>query len=128
MSDREPDETVIPVIEEQVRVDKRETVTGRVRVRTELMTRTEHVETELVHQEVQLVRVPVNRPVDAVPEVRTEGDVTIFPVVEEVVTVTKQLVLKEEVRISRARRTERRAEDVTLYRAEVVSERLPGGD
>jgi len=124
MSDREPDETVIPVIEEQVRVDKREKVTGRVQVRTELLTRTEHVETELLHQEVKMVRVPVNRPVEAVPEVRTEGDVTIFPVVEEV--VIKQLFLKEEVHVFRERRTERHAEDVTLYRADVVSERLPG--
>lgn len=35
------------------------------------------------------------------PEIRTEGDVTIVPVLEEVLVVEKRLVLKEELHIRR---------------------------
>ncbi|HZU25874.1 MAG TPA: DUF2382 domain-containing protein [Bryobacteraceae bacterium] len=55
--------------------------------------------TEKVHVE----NVPVNRLVDGPVQVRQEGDVTIIPVVEEVITVQKRLLLKEEIRITRSR-------------------------
>ena len=126
MTDRRDEtELVIPVVEERARIEKHERVTGRVRVSTEARTHTEHVETDLLHQEVQIIRVPINRPIDTVPEVRTEGEVMIYPVVEEVVVVTKQMMLKEELRISRTTRTERHAEDISLTRTEAVVERLP---
>lgn len=51
--------------------------------------------------EVEIRRVKVDREVDHVPKVRVEGDVTIVPVVEEVLVVEKRLVLKEEVHISK---------------------------
>jgi len=124
MSDRREDiETVIPVVQESARVEKHERTTGRVRVSTEVHTRTEHLEIDLVRQEVQILRVPVNRPIDAVPDIRTEGEVIIYPVVEEVVTVTRQLMLKEELRVSHVSRTERHTEDVELRRMEAVVER-----
>jgi stress response protein YsnF len=80
-----------------------------------------------VRQEVQILRVPVNRPIDAVPDVRTEGEVMIYPIVEEVVTVTRQLMLKEELRVSRVSRTEHRTEEVELRRMEAVVERTGPG-
>jgi stress response protein YsnF len=36
-----------------------------------------------------------------IPAVRQEGDVTIYPVLEEVLVVEKRLVLKEEVHVRR---------------------------
>jgi stress response protein YsnF len=124
MTDRRDDpELVIPVVEEQVRVAVRQRTTGRVRVSTKLHTRTEHVEQDLLHREVQVERVPVNRVVDSVPDLRREGDVTIIPVVEEV--IVKQLILREEIRITEVRRTERFTDDVLLRRTEAVVERLP---
>ena len=53
-------------------------------------------------------RVPVDRPVEAMPVVREEDGVLIVPVVEERLVVTKQLVLKEELQI----RTQTRVEAV----------------
>jgi stress response protein YsnF len=43
----------------------------------------------------------MGRIVETAPEIRTEGDVTILPVVEEVLVVEKRLVLKEELHIRR---------------------------
>jgi hypothetical protein len=55
--------------------------------------------TENVHVE----NVAVNRIVDGPVQVRQEGDVTIIPVIEEVITIQKRLLLKEEIRITRSR-------------------------
>jgi stress response protein YsnF len=43
----------------------------------------------------------MGRMVETAPEIRTESDVTILPVVEEVLVVEKRLVLKEELHIRR---------------------------
>jgi hypothetical protein len=63
------------------------------------------IDEPLYYEDVEVERVPVNRIVDGPVQTRQEGDVMIVPVVEEVVTVQKRLLLKEEVRIRR-RRTE----------------------
>ena len=52
--------------------------------------------------------------VDTAPEIRTEGDLTIVPVLEEVLVVTKQLVLKGELHIRRRVETETVEVPVTL--------------
>jgi hypothetical protein len=61
------------------------------------------VDESLFSEEVSVERVPVNRIVDTPAEIRQEGDTTVFPVMEEVITVQKRLLLKEEVRITRKR-------------------------
>jgi hypothetical protein len=63
------------------------------------------IDQPLFMENVQVERVPINRILDAPAQTRQEGDVTIIPVMEEIVTVQKQILLKEEVRITR-RRTE----------------------
>ena len=60
------------------------------------------------------------------PEARQEGDTTIIPIVEEVLVVERQLVLKEEVRIRRVRTTEHHKETVKLRYQEAVVTRQPG--
>jgi uncharacterized protein (TIGR02271 family) len=68
-------------------------------------------------------RVALNQVVDSAPPVRTEGATTIYPVIEEQMVLTKQLVLKEEVRVTR-RDTERRDHQVvTLRREHLIVER-----
>jgi stress response protein YsnF len=59
------------------------------------------------------------------PSVRQEGDVTIVPVVEEILKVERCLVLKEEVHIRRIKTTERHQEQVTLRRQEGTVSRTP---
>ncbi len=63
------------------------------------------VDEPLFTEDVHVEHVTVNRILDEPATVRTEGDVTIVPVMEEVVTIQKRLLLREEVRITR-RRTE----------------------
>src|SRR5690242_16120571 len=96
----------LPLAEEVVRVDKREVVKGRVRIRTSTDEHEELVAQDLAGEHVEVERVPVDREVDAAPEVRQEGDVTIVPIVEEVLVVERRLVLKEEVHIRRVRSVE----------------------
>ena len=62
-----------------------------------------NIDEPLFSDDVSVERVPVNRIVDSPPETRQEGEITIIPVIEEVITVEKRLLLREEVRIRRSR-------------------------
>jgi len=62
-----------------------------------------NIDEALFSDDVSVERVPVNRIVEVLPETRQEGDITIIPVVEEVITIEKRLLLREEVRIRRSR-------------------------
>lgn len=114
----------LALVEETASVAVRSVVTGRVRVRSE----TETVETSaravLEGEEVEVTRVPIDRPIDAAPPVRTEGDLTIFPVVEEVLVVEKRLYLREEIHIRRRPTSEVVDIPVSLRRQRAVLERI----
>ena len=92
------DET-IPVVEETAFIDKREIETDRVKVHTVVETSEQMVREALSSRNVKVTRVPVDRVVTTVPEIRTENGVTIVPVLEEVLVIEKRLILKEEVHI-----------------------------
>lgn len=77
----------------------------------------------MTHERIEIERVAIGRPVDAVPPVRQEGNTTVFSVVEEVVVVERRLVLKEEIRLRRMQTTERHRESVTLREQDAVIER-----
>jgi uncharacterized protein (TIGR02271 family) len=102
-----PDErnqpTVFPVIEEELVVGKKTVKTGAVRVHKRVQERTEHVEMSLLRETVEVRCVVVNQVITTAPQIRTEGDITIIPVVEEEIVVTKRLVLKEELHLTRRR-------------------------
>ncbi|WP_244445315.1 DUF2382 domain-containing protein [Microvirga sp. BSC39] len=99
-------------------------MTGRVRVQTVTDTIEEIAQANVQRETAEVTRVPVDRVVEAAPEVRTEGDVTIVPVVEEVLVVDKRLVLKEELLIRRRVETETREVPVTLRKQRAIVERL----
>lgn len=115
---------VLPLAEETLSVAKAVRTTGRVRVRTVVDTAEQVVSADLATEGVEVTHVPVDREVDAVPAVRTEGDVTIVPVVEEIVVVEKRLVLREELHIRRVRSTEHVEVPVELRRERAVVERV----
>jgi stress response protein YsnF len=104
-------------------IHKREVVTGKVRVQTVTDTIEELAQASLQSAAVEVTRVPVDKVVDTAPEIRTEGDVTIVPVLEEVLVVTKQLVLKEELHIRRQVEIEAVEVPVTLRKQRAVVER-----
>jgi uncharacterized protein (TIGR02271 family) len=117
--------TVIPVFEESLSVAKRVVDTARVRVSRVTHNYQQQVDELLQHEKVEVERIPIDRPIEAMPSVRQEGDITIIPVVEEVVKIERSLVLKEEVHIRRLKTTERFQETVTLRRQEAVISRHP---
>jgi stress response protein YsnF len=91
-----------------------------VRAKRTTRSRDHVVEEDLVRESVIVDRVAINRVVDAVPPIREEGDVTIVPVIEEIVVVERRLVLKEEIHLRRIRVTERHTETVVLREQEVA--------
>jgi hypothetical protein len=68
----------------------------------------------LYTEEAGVERVPVNRLIDTEPQTRQEGDVTVIPIVEEVLVVEKRLLLKEEIRIRRTRNQVRQPKRVVV--------------
>jgi uncharacterized protein (TIGR02271 family) len=125
---RTPDETgetVIPLLAEEVAVSKQVVETGRVQVARVTHEREQLIDELLARETVEIIRVPVGQPVDAMPAIRDEGDTIVIPLVEEVLVVERRLFLKEEVRIRRVRSTERHQESVTLRHQEAVVTRVP---
>ncbi|MFZ0591130.1 MAG: DUF2382 domain-containing protein [Bryobacteraceae bacterium] len=72
------------------------------------------IDASLAKEEVDVQRIIVNRVLSAPAEVRVENGVTIIPVMEEVLKVEKQLILREEVRISKKRTLQRGPQIVSL--------------
>jgi uncharacterized protein (TIGR02271 family) len=123
-----PDTEVIPIAEEELRLDKRMVTTGKVRVQTSVDVETELVKATLDGETVEVIRVPVDRIVDRAPEIRTENDVTIIPILEEVLVVEKRLVLKEELHVHKRRTTENVELPVELRKQRAAIERVPADD
>jgi uncharacterized protein (TIGR02271 family) len=117
-------EDVIPLVEETATIGKRELVTGRVRVQTVTDTLEELARADVERETVEVTRVPVDRMIESAPEIRTEGDVTIVPIIEEVLVVEKRLVLKEELHIRRRVAAETVEVPVTLRKQRAIVERL----
>ena len=132
ITDPDPSTLTMPLLAEALVVARRRTH-RTVRVTTVTHEHEQLVDEALTHERVEIERVPIGRTVEAVPPIREEGDMTIFPVVEEVVVVERRLVLEEEVRIRRLRSTERHQEVVTLRTQDAVITRTeaapqPAGD
>ena len=115
--DSEPATHVHPLHAERLHVDRQRRETGTVRVSIATRTRTEPVDLALESHTVSVERVPVGRWIDVSPAVRTEGDTTVVPVVEEV--LVRRLMLREEVRITRHVSTRQHTEQVPLRTQEV---------
>ena len=121
----EIDSVAIPIVNEELQVERREMETGRVRIRTVTDERTEIASDRLLHSDVEVDRVPVNRPVDELPTIREEGDTMIVPVVEE--RLVKRLFLVEEVHIRRRVTAEQFEHPVKLRSQRVVVDRQESG-
>lgn len=123
---REPDRPTLQLAAEELSVAKETVETGRVRVATQTHEREALIDENLARERVEIETVPKGSRIDAVPEVRQEGDTTIIPVVEEVLAIERRLILKEEIHIRRVRTTDRHKETVKLRYQEAVVTRYPG--
>ncbi len=118
-------EQTLPIYVEELNVSRRQVATALVRAARTTRNREQLVEEDLTHERVEVERIPIGRVVTAVPPVREEGDTTILSVVEEVVVVERQLVLKEEVHFRRVKTTERYAETIVVREQDVAVTRTP---
>ena len=123
----EPDD-IYHVIQEQLGVSVERRLAGRVRVSVRTQTDESLVPVDLTQVDVAVERVPVNRAVDTAPEVVTRGDVTIIPVVEERLVLTRQLYLREEIHIRRVERRETAEVPVETRKQVATIERLPANE
>lgn len=120
-------EQTIALAAEYLDVNVRTVTTGTVTVATRVVETDEVVAPSLQREEVEIDRISINRVVDQAQPTRQEGDVTIVPVYEEVLVVTTQLVLKEELHIRRRTSTvpaepqtfKLRREEITITRRPV---------
>ena len=116
----------IQLIEETAHIEKRAVMSGKVTVRTPVDTQVHLVDANLAVQTVSVERVPIDREVGAAPQIRTEGNVTIIPVVEERLVVEKRLVLVEEIRLTTIRTVEKVEVPVELRKQRAVIDRTDG--
>jgi uncharacterized protein (TIGR02271 family) len=121
-------EEIIPLVEEVATVDKRQVVTGRMRVQTVTDTVEELAHADVQRETVEVTRVPIDKVVESAPGIRTDGDVTIIPVLEEVLVVEKRLVLKEELHIRRRVEQETIEVPITLRKQRAIIERTDPDD
>ena len=98
---------------EELAVAKRQ-VTRTVRVTRQTRSRDTLVKEAVTSTGVVIEHIPMGQFVDAVPPIREEGDVTILPVVEEVLVTERRLRLVEEVCIRRVQTTTAHVETVKL--------------
>ncbi|PWC84414.1 hypothetical protein TSH100_17825 [Azospirillum sp. TSH100] len=117
-------DAVIPLHDESVTVGKQQVERSRVRVTTRVSEREEMVRQTLEQEEATVTRIPIDREIDAHPGIRQEGDVTVIPLVEEVLVVERRLVLREELHIRKSRRTVEVEQPVTLRSEDAVVERV----
>jgi uncharacterized protein (TIGR02271 family) len=120
-----PNEKVIPVIEEQVHIEKRIVETGKVRVSKNVKEDEVLIDIPLIHDEVDVQRVPIDQFVEEVPPpVRYEGNKMIISVLREEVVLVKRIKLVEELHIINRKVEEHRTESINLRKEEVNIEHL----
>ncbi len=117
----------IPIAREELDVSKKTVKTGTVRVRKIVREHEELVDLPLLREEVEVKRVSINRVIDGPVAARYEGELLILPVLEEVLVVQKQWVLKEELHISKRTVETHSPQSVTLRSEEAIVDKSTGG-
>ena len=121
-------EIVIPVLAEQLVVLTMEKDTGGVRAVKRVRQNEQLIDIPLLREQIAIERKSVQKMLEEPAQARQEGDVFIIPVMEEVLTVKRQFLLKEEIHI-RKTQTQVHAPQRYLVRSEEVTiERLPAQD
>jgi uncharacterized protein (TIGR02271 family) len=116
------DERVLELREEQLVAHKELRELGEIEVRTEVELVPARLEVDAYREEVEVEHEPVGQIVSERSEPWEEDGVLVVPVYEERLVVTRRLVLRERLRIHRARVTERQLFQDTLRRERLVVE------
>ncbi len=109
----------VPVMEEQLNVEKQAHQAGEVQVHKEVVTEQVNIPVEVSREEVVVTRHAVDR--DLAPGETTLGgdEVLRVPVMEETVTVTKTPHVVEEIEIGKTRTTEQQTVSDTVRKERV---------
>jgi len=121
-------DAMVPVLAEELEVQKRVIETGTVRLTKAVYEREVRVDEPLFRAEVEVTRVPLQRVVDGPVPVREEHGTTIISLVEEVLVVEKRWMLREEIHIRTHRLETHQPQQITLRSEEVQVERVPHAD
>src|SRR4029453_1423856 len=116
---------VVPVVVEELDVQKRAVETGKVRITKVVRERETLVDEPLFRDNVAISRLPMQRVVEGPIPVREENGTTIISVVEEVLVVEKRWMLREEIHIRKRRTETHQPQRITLRREDVQVERIP---
>lgn len=116
-------ETVIPLVEEQLEVGKREVETARVRIRRQTEEHAQTVSVALADVRWEVEHVPVEQKIENAPEIRRVGETMIFPLVEERMVAVKELWLREEVHVRRVKTVVEKSAEFAVKRDVLVEER-----
>ena len=116
---------VVPVLVEELEIQKRPVETGKVRMTTVVHAREVLVDAPLLHDKVAITRVPMQRVVEGPVPVREENGTTIISMVEEEVVVEKRWMLREEIHIRTQRIETHQPQRIMLRREDVQVERIP---
>jgi uncharacterized protein (TIGR02271 family) len=122
------DSIVVPVVVEELEVQKRVVETGKVRITKIVHERETLVDEPLLRENVAISRMPMQRVVEGPIPVREENGTTIISVVEEVLVVEKRWMLREEIHIRKQRTETHQPQPITLRSEDVQVERVPQTD
>ena len=117
------DDGVIPLVAEQMLVGKQTVNTGTVKLHRDVETFTDTVSLPLTRTAWEVERTPFGQVMAEKPEVRQEGDVMIFPLVEERLVAKREYFLIEEVRVRQVATTTERTATLELKRDVLTVER-----
>lgn len=117
--------TTVSIAQERLKVSKQKT--ERLAATIRFRTREEEVlvRETLRREQVDVERLPVDRIVDEPPAMREEGDVTIIPIVEEV--MVRRFRIVEELHVRRRSEAVEVEETVTLRRQDVQIDTADSG-
>jgi uncharacterized protein (TIGR02271 family) len=115
--------TTIPVIEETPVIRKRKVDTEQVRIRKSVQETPKVIEESLAREEIRIERKSVNELRQEPAQPRTEGNVYIIPVQEEILVVEKKILVREEIRIEKVHVQHNEKVTVNLRSEEVTIDR-----
>jgi uncharacterized protein (TIGR02271 family) len=117
--------TAIPVIHENVTINKEQVITGKVKIKKTVTEEVQTVNLPVVSEEYEIIRVPVEpKTLEAPPApMRYEGDLTIIPVIREITVVEKRYEVIEEIHIRRSKREIPLTQDISLRKETITVER-----
>ncbi len=111
-----PTEQVIPLFEERAEVSSKVIETAKVRIQRSTETFNQTVTLPLTSTTWDIQRIPVGQLLTDRPEVRHEGDTTIYPLVEERFVARREYFLLEEVHVRRTTKTTEQTATLELHR------------